>query len=47
MTMLIAFLAGDELESAGYYVAVAVAICLAIVIGLNWYLYRCKKRQEG
>lgn len=42
-----AAVAGDELESAGYYVAVAVAICLAMVIGLNWYLYRCKKREQG
>ena len=42
-----AAVAGDELESAGCYVAVAVAICLAMVIGLNWYLYRCKKREQG
>lgn len=39
--------AGDDMDIAGIYVAVAVGICLVMVVGLNWYLYRCKKRQEG
>jgi molybdate transport system permease protein len=34
-----------EMEEAGYYVAIVVAICLLMVVGLNWYLYQCKKRQ--
>jgi molybdate transport system permease protein len=34
-----------EMEEAGYYVAIVVAICLVMVVGLNWYLYQCKKRQ--
>ena len=34
-----------EMGEAGYYVAVVVALCLVMVVGLNWYLYLCKKRQ--
>jgi molybdate transport system permease protein len=34
-----------EMEEAGYYVAIVVVICLVMVVGLNWYLYQCKKRQ--
>lgn len=32
-----------EMSGAAYYVAIVVVICLAMVVGLNWYL--CKKRQ--
>ena len=34
-----------EMGEAAYYVAVVVALCLVMVVGLNWYLYLCKKRQ--
>ena len=34
-----------EMGEAAYYVAIVVALCLAMVVGLNWYLYLCKKRQ--
>ena len=34
-----------EMGEAGYYVAIVVALCLVMVVGLNWYLYLCKKRQ--
>ncbi len=34
-----------EMSEAAYYVAIVVVICLAMVVGLNWYLYLCKKRQ--
>ena len=34
-----------EMGEAAYYVAVVVVICLVMVVGLNWYLYLCKKRQ--
>lgn len=38
--------AAGDWEAAGCYVVVIVAICLAVVIGLNWYLYKTKKQQE-
>ena len=34
-----------EMGEAAYYVAIVVVICLMMVVGLNWYLYLCKKRQ--
>ncbi len=34
-----------EIGEAAYYVAIVVALCLVMVVGLNWYLYLCKKRQ--
>ena len=34
-----------EMSEAAYYVVIVVVICLAMVVGLNWYLYLCKKRQ--
>ena len=34
-----------EMGEATYYVAIVVALCLVMVVGLNWYLYLCKKRQ--
>ena len=34
-----------EMGEAAYYVVVVVALCLVMVVGLNWYLYLCKKRQ--
>ena len=36
-----------EMGEAAYYVAIVVVICLVMVVGLNWYLYLCKKRQEN
>lgn len=38
--------AAGDWDAAGQYVAIIVAICSAVVIGLNLYLYYCKKRQE-
>ena len=38
--------AAGDWDAAGWYVAVIVAICLAVVVGLNWYLYKTKKQQE-
>ncbi|MDY4920268.1 MAG: molybdate ABC transporter permease subunit [Phascolarctobacterium sp.] len=38
--------AAGDWDSAAIYVAVIVAICLAVVIGLNLYQYKIKK-QEG
>lgn len=38
--------AAGDWDAAGWYVAVIVAICLMVVIGLNWYLYKTKKEQE-
>ena len=37
--------AAGDWDAAGVYVAIIVAICLAVVVGLNYYLYVCKKRQ--
>lgn len=34
-----------EMSEAAYYVVIVVVICLVMVVGLNWYLYLCKKRQ--
>lgn len=34
-----------EMGEAAWYVAIVVALCLVMVVGLNWYLYLCKKRQ--
>ena len=34
-----------EMGEAAYYVAIVVVLCLVMVVGLNWYLYLCKKRQ--
>lgn len=39
--------AAGDWDSAAVYVIVIVAICLAVVIGLNVYQYRVKKQQEG
>lgn len=38
--------AAGDWDAAGWYVAVIVAICLLVVVGLNWYLYKTKKQQE-
>lgn len=38
--------AAGDWDAAGWYVTVIVAICLLVVIGLNWYLYKTKKQQE-
>ncbi len=37
--------AAGDWDAAGWYVAVIVGICLLVVIGLNWYLYKTKKQQ--
>ena len=39
--------AAGEMDTAFDYVAIILAVCLLMVIGMNWYLYRCKKQQEG
>ncbi len=39
--------AAGEMDTAFVYVAIILAVCLLMVIGMNWYLYRCKKQQEG
>ncbi len=41
-----AAVAAGDWDAAGWYVAVIVGICLAVVICLNLYLYHCKKRME-
>ena len=38
--------AAGDFDSAGVYVAIIVTICLAVVIGLNYYQYLTKKQQE-
>lgn len=37
--------AAGDWDAAGWYVAVIVAICLLVVIGLNVYLYKTKQQQ--
>lgn len=37
--------AAGDWDSAGWYVAVIVGICLLVVIGLNVYLYKTKQQQ--
>lgn len=39
--------AAGDWDAAGWYVTVIVVICLLVVIGLNYYLYKTKKQQEG
>lgn len=39
--------AAGDFDSAGVYVAIIVTICLAVVIGLNYYQYIIKKQQRG
>lgn len=39
--------AAGEMDTAFDYVVIILAVCLLMVIGMNWYLYRCKKQQEG
>lgn len=39
--------AAGDFDSAGVYVAIIVTICMAVVIGLNYYQYKTKKQQEG
>ncbi len=38
--------AGEAYE-AYYYVGSIVVLCLVMVGGMNWYLYKCKRKQEG
>ncbi len=38
--------AAGDWDSAGWYVAVILLICLLVVLGLNYYLHYKKKRQE-
>lgn len=37
--------AAGDFDTAGFYVAIIVVICLAVVIGLNYYQYRTKQQQ--
>lgn len=39
--------AAGEMDTAFDYVVIILTVCLLMVIGMNWYLYRCKKQQEG
>ena len=39
--------AAGDFDSAGVYVLIIVTICLAVVIGLNYYQYIIKKQQRG
>lgn len=39
--------AAGDFDSAGVYVLIIVSICLAVVIGLNYYQYIIKKQQRG
>lgn len=39
--------AAGDFDSAGVYVLIIVTICLAMVIGLNYYQYIIKKQQRG
>ncbi|MDY2637237.1 MAG: molybdate ABC transporter permease subunit [Phascolarctobacterium sp.] len=39
--------AAGDFDSASVYVSIIVAICMAVVIGLNYYQYKTKKQQEG
>ena len=39
--------AAGDFDSAGIYVLIIVTICLAVVIGLNYYQYLTTKQQEG
>ena len=39
--------AAGDFESAEIYVLIIVTICLAVVIGLNYYQYIIKKQQRG
>ncbi len=39
--------AAGEMDTACGYVVIILAVCLVMVVGMNWYLYRCKKQQEG
>ena len=38
--------AAGDFDKAGFYVAIIVVICLAVVIGLNYYQHYMKKRME-
>ena len=38
--------AGGDMETAGYYAIVIIVLCFSMVILLNWYLYRCRKREN-
>ena len=38
--------AAGDIDSAGVYVLIIVTICLAVVIGLNYYQHYMKKRME-
>lgn len=40
-----AVISGD-MDVAADYVIIIMAVCFVIVVGMNWYQYRCKKRQE-
>ena len=37
--------AAGDFDTAGFYVAIIVVICLAVVIGLNYYQYKTKQQQ--
>ena len=38
--------AGGDMESAGWYASVIIVICFIMIIALNWYLHKCRKREH-
>lgn len=38
--------AAGDMDTAAYYVVIILVICFAMVVGMNWYLYKCKKQQS-
>lgn len=39
--------AAGDMDTAQNYVLIILAVCFLMVIGMNWYQYKCKKQQEG
>lgn len=39
--------AAGDWDAAGWYVAIIIVICVAVVVGLNYYLYYSKHQQGG
>lgn len=39
--------AAGDMDTAQNYVLIILAVCFLMVVGMNWYQYKCKKQQEG
>lgn len=39
--------AAGDMDTAQSYVLIILVFCFLMVVGMNWYQYRCKKQQEG